>query len=109
MTVVAVAYDDMMNPSPLYREVVCFTKEGCSTVEEYEAMQGGATRSCVINDSRPSKLSPAKGNLKQRFDYESKSLSTTRSEIMNRRKAKFESEIASKLTAKALKSRFIAR
>jgi hypothetical protein len=63
----------------------------------------------VINDSHPSKLSPAKGNLKQRFDYESKSLSTTRSEIMNRRKAKFESEIASKLTAKALKSRFIAR
>jgi hypothetical protein len=28
---------------------------------------------------------------------------------MNRRKAKFESKIASKLTAKALKSRFIAR
>ena len=51
MTVVAVAYDDMMNPSPLYREVVCFTKEGCSTVEEYEAMQSSATRSAVVPKS----------------------------------------------------------
>ena len=38
MTVVAVAYDDMYNPSPLYREVVYFTEDGCSSVEEYEAM-----------------------------------------------------------------------
>lgn len=51
MTVVAVAYDDMYNPSPLYREVVCFTKEGCSTVEEYEAMQTSATRSAVMPKS----------------------------------------------------------
>ena len=51
MTVVAVAYDDMMNPSPLYREVVCFTKEGCATVEEYEAMQSSATRSAVVPKS----------------------------------------------------------
>ena len=51
MTVVAVAYDDMYNPSPLYREMVCFTKEGCSTVEEYEAMQSSATRSAVVPKS----------------------------------------------------------
>ena len=51
MTVVAVAYDDMYNPSPLYREMVCFTKEGCSTVEEYEAMQSSATRSAIVPKS----------------------------------------------------------
>ena len=51
MTVVAVAYDDMRNPSPLYREMVCFTREGCSTVEEYEAMQGSATRAAVVPES----------------------------------------------------------
>jgi hypothetical protein len=51
MTVVAVAYDEMMNPSPLYREAVCFTKEGCSTVEEYEAMQTSATRSAIMPKS----------------------------------------------------------
>lgn len=51
MTVVAVAYDDMQNPSPLYREMVCFTREGCSTVEEYEAMQTSATRSAIMPKS----------------------------------------------------------
>ncbi len=51
MTVVAVAYDDMYNPSPLYREVVCFTKEGCSTVEEYEAMQSSAVRNALVPSS----------------------------------------------------------
>ena len=51
MTVVAVAYDDMYNPSPLYREMVCFTKEGCSTVEEYEAMQSSALRNSLIPSS----------------------------------------------------------
>ena len=51
MTVVAVAYDEMQNPSPLYREVVCFTKEGCSTVEEYEAMQTSAVRNAFMPSS----------------------------------------------------------
>ena len=51
MTVVAVAYDDLYNPSPLYREMVCFTREGCSTVEEYEAMQTSATRSAIMPKS----------------------------------------------------------
>ena len=51
MTVVAVAYDDMYNPSPLYREVVEFTREGCSTVEEYEAMQSSATRAAILPKS----------------------------------------------------------
>ena len=51
MTVVAVAYDEMQNPSLLYREVVCFTKEGCSTVEEYEAMQTSAVRNAFMPSS----------------------------------------------------------
>lgn len=44
MTLVAVAYDDMRCPSRLYREVVTLTKEGCASVEEFEAMQSEETR-----------------------------------------------------------------
>jgi hypothetical protein len=51
MTVIAVAYDDLGNPSPLYREAVCFTREGCSTVEEYEAMQTSAKSAYVAPKS----------------------------------------------------------
>ena len=109
MTVVAVAYDDMRNPSPLYREVVCFSKEGCSTVEEYEAMQGGATRSYSANNVLLSKLAPAKAMRTESINLESKSLSTTRSEIIAKRKAKFDVEIASKLAKKGNTSRFVAR
>ena len=109
MTVVAVAYDDMRNPSPLYREVVCFSKEGCSTVEEYEAMQGGATRSYSANNVLLSKLAPAKAMRTESINLESKSLSTTRSEIIAKRKAKFDIEIASKLAKKGNTSRFVAR
>ena len=47
MTLVAVAYDEMYCPSRLYREVVTLTKDGCATVEEFEAMQQGATRGAV--------------------------------------------------------------
>ena len=47
MTVVAVAYDNMYNPSPLYREVVYFTEDGCSSVEEYEAMASAKTCSVL--------------------------------------------------------------
>ena len=47
MTVVAVAYDDMQNPSPLYREAVYFTEDGCSSVEEYEAMASAKTCSVL--------------------------------------------------------------
>ena len=46
MTVVAVAYDDMRNPCRLYREVVYFTEDGCSSVEEYEAM--ASAKSCSV-------------------------------------------------------------
>ena len=109
MTVVAVAYDDMRNPSHLYREVVCFSKEGCSTVEEYEAMQGGATRSYSANNVLLSKLAPAKAMRTESINLESKSLSTTRSEIIAKRKAKFDIEIASKLAKKGNTSRFVAR
>ena len=109
MTVVAVAYDDMRNPSPLYREAVCFSKEGCSTVEEYEAMQGGATRSYSANNVLLSKLAPAKAMRTESINLESKSLSTTRSEIIAKRKAKFDIEIASKLAKKGNTSRFVAR
>ena len=109
MTVVAVAYDDMRNPSPLYREVVCFSKDGCSTVEEYEAMQGGATRSYSANNVLLSKLAPAKAMRTENINLESKSLSTTRSEIIAKRKAKFDVEIASKLAKKGNTSRFVAR
>ena len=109
MTVVAVAYDDMRNPSPLYREAVCFSKEGCSTVEEYEAMQGGATRSYSANNILLSKLAPAKAMRTESINLESESLSTTRSEIIAKRKAKFDVEIASKLAKKGNTSRFVAR
>ena len=109
MTVVAVAYDDMRNPSPLYREAVCFSKEGCSTVEEYEAMQGGATRSYSANNVLLSKLAPAKAMRTESINLESESLSTTRSEIIAKRKAKFDVEIASKLAKKGNTSRFVAR
>ena len=109
MTVVAVAYDDMRNPSHLYREVVCYSKEGCSTVEEYEAMQGGATRSYSANNVLLSKLAPAKAMRTESINLESKSLSTTRSEIIAKRKAKFDVEIASKLAKKGNTSRFVAR
>lgn len=37
----------MYCPSRLYREVVTLTKDGCATVEEFEAMQRGATRGAV--------------------------------------------------------------
>ena len=109
MTVVAVAYDDMRNPSPLYREVVCVSKEGCSTVEEYEAMQGGATRSYSANNVLLLKLAPAKAMRTESINLESKSLSTTRSEIIAKRKAKFDVEIASKLAKKGNTNRFVAR
>ena len=109
MTVVAVAYDDVMNPSPLYREVVCFTEDSCSTVEEYEAMQSSATRSYSAKNASFSKLTPVKAKRTESINLESKSLSTTRSEIIAKRKVKFEAEIASKLAKKADTSRFVAR
>ena len=108
MTVVAVAYDDMYNPSPLYREVVCFTKQGCSSVEEYEAMQG-ATFRLKAQSAAPNKLSPVNAKRTQSFIYEAKSLNESRDEILGKRKAKFENEIAMKRASKREGCRFLAR
>ena len=113
MTVVAVAYDDLYNPSPLYREMVCFTREGCSTVEEYEAMQTSATRSAVMPKSIVVNEAVA---TPQRADVEAPAIY---SDLVSREmKAKAESMVkmnakreldAKKSTLKTRSSRFVAR
>ena len=113
MTVVAVAYDDMQNPSHLYREMVCFTREGCSTVEEYEAMQSSATRSAIMPKSivvNESAVAPQGVKAEAPAIY---------SELLSREmKAKAENMIklnakskldTKKATLKARPSRFVAR
>ena len=113
MTVVAVAYDDMQNPSHLYREMVCFTREGCSTVEEYEAMQTSATRSAIMPKSivvNESAVAPQGVKAEAPAIY---------SELLSREmKAKAENMIklnakskldTKKATLKARPSRFVAR
>ena len=113
MTVVAVAYDEMMNPSPLYREAVCFTKEGCSTVEEYEAMQSSATRSAIVPKSivvNENVVMPQGAEAKTPAIY-SELVSTemkTKAESMVKLNAKRELD-ARKTTIKARPSRFVAR
>ena len=113
MTVVAVAYDDMYNPSPLYREMVCFTREGCSTVEEYEAMQSAATRSAVVPKSLVVNMEAV---TPQRVEAEAPAIY---SELVSREmKAKAENIVklnakreldTKKATSKARSSRFLAR
>ena len=113
MTVVAVAYDEMMNPSPLYREAVCFTKEGCSTVEEYEAMQTSATRSAIVPKSIVVNESAA---LPQRIEAEAPAIYSelvsaemkVKAESMVKLNAKRELD-ARKATIKARPERFVAR
>lgn len=109
MTAVAVAYDDMMNPSPLYREVVCFSKEDCSTVEEYEAMQGGATRSFMAKSLVIDECAPVKAKREKSLEPSYKELITARAQILQKRKATIQEEIASKLAKKSTHNRFIAR
>ena len=113
MTVVAVAYDDMQNPSPLYREMVCFTREGCSTVEEYEAMQTSATRSAIMPKSivvNESAVAPhgvkaeAPAIYSELFSREMKA----KAENMIKLNAKSKLD-TKKATLKARPSRFVAR
>lgn len=113
MTVVAVAYDDMYNPSPLYREMVCFTKEGCSTVEEYEAMQSSATRSAIVPKSivvNESVIAPQRAEVEAPAIYSelfSAEMKTKAKGVMMMN-AKRELD-ARKSTAKTRTTRFVAR
>ncbi|MBR5584892.1 MAG: hypothetical protein IKW36_01470, partial [Alistipes sp.] len=108
-----VAYDDMNNPSPLYREMVCFTREGCSTVEEYEAMQSSATRSAIMPKSivvNESVATPqgvkaeAPAIYSELFSTEMKA----KAENLVKMNAKRELD-TTKATSKARTSRFVAR
>ena len=109
MTVVAVAYDEMYNPSPLYREVVCFTKEGCSSVEEYEAMQQNATRSFAQKSLVINETSPVKAERKQHIEPTDETLTKAHTAIIEKRKAKYGAEIAAKRAKKSRETRFVAR
>ena len=109
MTVVAVAYDEMYNPSPLYREVVCFTKEGCSSVEEYEAMQQNATRSFAQKSLVINETSPVKAERKQHIEPTDETLTKAHTAIIEKRKAKYGAEIAAKCAKKSRETRFVAR
>ncbi len=109
MTVVAVAYDEMMNPSHLYREVVCFTKEGCSTVEEYEAMQSGATSSFMPKGLVIDECAPVKAKCNKHLEPSDKELIAARAKIIQKRKAAIQQEIDSKRAKKSNYNRFIAR
>ena len=113
MTVVAVAYDDMQNPSPLYREMVCFTKEGCSTVEEYEAMQSSATRSAVVPKSivvNEVVAAPQRAETKAPAIYSELVSAEMQAKADNMLKMNAKRELdAKKATLKARTSRFVAR
>jgi hypothetical protein len=113
MTVVAVAYDDMQNPSPLYREMVCFTKEGCSTVEEYEAMQSSATRSAVAPKSivvNEVVAAPQRAETKAPAIYSELVSAEMQAKADNMLKMNAKRELdAKKATLKARTSRFVAR
>lgn len=113
MTVVAVAYDDMYNPSPLYREMVCFTKEGCSTVEEYEAMQSSATRSAIVPKSivvNESVIAPQRAEVEAPAIYSElfSAEMTTKAEGVMMMNAKRELDTR-KTTISTRPSRFVAR
>ena len=109
----AVAYDDMYNPSPLYREMVCFTKEGCSTVEEYEAMQSSATRSAVAPKSivvNEVVAAPQRAETKAPAIYSELVSAEMQAKADNMLKMNAKRELdAKKATLKARTSRFVAR
>ena len=112
MTVIAVAYDDMNNPSPLYREAVCFTKEGCSTVEEYEAMQSSAARSAITPKSivvNEMSATPqrAKAEVPDIYSELMSAEMKTKAEGMLKKNAKH--ELDTRKTTTARPTRFVAR
>ena len=113
MTVVAVAYDDMQNPSPLYREMVCFTREGCSTVEEYEAMQTSATRSAIMPKSivvNESAVAPQGVKAETPAIYSELFSAEMKAKAENMIKHNAKSKLdTKKATLKARPSRFVAR